>query len=79
MNILRQLSEGFSRWIDSVAATAHSLFERWAPQRQVRLTEGEQNTFTLHALGEIRDAILPDQQIRELGWYGGPEPGWRRS
>jgi general secretion pathway protein L len=64
MNILRQLSEGFSRWIDSVAATAHSLFERWAPQRQVRLTEGEQNTFTLHALGEIKDAILPDQQIR---------------
>jgi general secretion pathway protein L len=63
MNTLRQISEGFSRWIDTVAGSIHSLLERWAPQRQVQLTEGEQDTFTLHALGEIKDAILPDQQI----------------
>jgi general secretion pathway protein L len=65
MNILRQIGESFSRWIDSVAENVHSLIDRWwGVQRRVQLIEQEQDTFTLHALGETKDASLPDQRIR---------------
>jgi general secretion pathway protein L len=63
MNRLRQVSESFSRWIDAVAATVHALLNRWSPQRVIRLTEGEQGTFALQAVGDAKDLILPDQQI----------------
>jgi general secretion pathway protein L len=63
MNRLRQVSESFSRWIDAVAATVHALLNRWSPQRVVRLTEGEQGTFALQAVGDAKELILPDQQI----------------
>jgi general secretion pathway protein L len=63
MNRLRQVSEIFLRWIDAVAATVHALLNRWSPQRAVRLTEGEQGTFALQAVGDAKDLILPDQQI----------------
>ncbi len=64
MNRLRQLTESFSRWIDAVAATVHALLNRWSGERVVRLTEGEQGTFALQAVGDAKDLILPDQQIR---------------
>ena len=65
MNMLRQIGESFSRWIDSVAENVHSLIDRWyGVQRQVQLIEQEQDTFTLHALGPAKDASLPDQRIR---------------
>jgi general secretion pathway protein L len=65
MNILRQIGERFSQWIDAVAANVHSLLERWGPPRRVELIEQEQqDTFTLHALGDTKDANLPDQSIR---------------
>jgi len=65
MNMLRQIGESFSRWIDSVAENVHSLIDRWCGvQRQVQLIEQEQDTFTLHALGPAKDASLPDQRIR---------------
>jgi general secretion pathway protein L len=63
MNRLRQVSEIFSRWIDAVAATVHALLNRWSGERIVRLTEGEQGTFALQAVGDAKDLILPDQQI----------------
>jgi general secretion pathway protein L len=63
MNRLRQISESFSRWIGAVAATVHALLNRWSPQRVVRLTEGEQGTFALQAVGDAKELILPDQQI----------------
>jgi general secretion pathway protein L len=64
MNRLRQVSESFSRWIDAVAATVHALLTRWSGERVVRFTEGEQGTFALQAVGDAKDLILPDQQIR---------------
>ena len=65
MNMLRQIGESFSRWIDSVAENVHSLIDRWCGvQRQVQLIEQEQDTFTLHALGPTKEASLPDQRIR---------------
>ena len=65
MNMLRQIGESFSRWIDSVAENVHSLIDRWwGVQRRVQLIEQEQDTFTLHAVGETKDASLPDQRIR---------------
>ena len=65
MNMLSQIGESFSRWIDSVAENVHSLIDRWCGvQRQVQLIEQEQDTFTLHALGPAKDASLPDQRIR---------------
>ena len=65
MNMLSQIGESFSRWIDSVAENVHSLIDRWCGvQRQVQLIEQDQDTFTLHALGPAKDASLPDQRIR---------------
>jgi general secretion pathway protein L len=65
MNMLRQIGESFSRWIDWVAENVHSLIDRWwGVQRRVQLIEQEQDTFTLHAFGETKDASLPDQSIR---------------
>jgi len=64
MNILRQISESFSQWIDSVAASVNSILARWGSQHQVQLIEGEGDTFTLHALGDTKEANVPDQQIR---------------
>jgi general secretion pathway protein L len=64
MNRLRQVSESFSRWIDAVAATVHALLNRWSGERVVRITEGEQGVFALQAIGDAKDLILPDQQIR---------------
>jgi general secretion pathway protein L len=64
MNILRQISESFSQWIDSVAASVNSVLARWGSQHQVQLVEGEGDTFTLHALGDTKEASVPDQQIR---------------
>ena len=65
MNMLSQIGESFSRWIDSVAENVHSLIDRWrGVQRRVQLIEQEQDTFTLHALGPTKEASLPDQRIR---------------
>jgi general secretion pathway protein L len=64
MNIVRQIGESFSGWIDSVAGNVHSLLDQWGSQRQVQLIEREQqDTFTLHAVGETKDAGLSDQRI----------------
>jgi general secretion pathway protein L len=64
MNILRQISDSFSQWIDSVAASVNSVLARWGSQHQVQLIEGDGDTFTLHALGDTKEANVPDQQIR---------------
>jgi general secretion pathway protein L len=77
-NRLRQVGEIFSRWIDAVAASVHALLNRWSPQRAVRLTEGEQGTFALQAIGDAKDLILPDQQIgiADGAMTGGLTPDW---
>jgi general secretion pathway protein L len=65
MNVLHQIGERFSRWIDSVAENVHSLIDRWwGVQRRVELVEQEQDSFTLHAFGDTKGVSLPDQRIR---------------
>ena len=49
MNVLRQIREVLSRWIDSVAATLIALHGRLAAPRTVRLVEREPGSFTFQA------------------------------
>jgi general secretion pathway protein L len=67
MKLLRLIIEGFSRWIDSVAETVNSTFDRLRSRRQVQLIEEEQDTFTLHELGNVKNSSLPDHRIRIVG------------
>jgi general secretion pathway protein L len=61
MNLLRQIREALSRWIDSVAATLVSLHGRLAPRRTVRLIESEPGSFAFQASG---DPALPKSKFR---------------
>jgi general secretion pathway protein L len=47
MNFLRQIAEGFSRWMDAVAAAAVAILGRLLAPRVVRLTEQANGSFTL--------------------------------
>lgn len=67
MKLLRQIIEGFSRWIDSVAETVNSIFDRLRSQRHVQFIEEEQDTFTLHELGNVKNSNLPDYRVRIVG------------
>jgi general secretion pathway protein L len=58
MNVLGQIGESFSRWIDSVAGNVHCLLDRWfGSHRRVQLIEVEPDTFTLHALRHDPDEL----------------------
>jgi general secretion pathway protein L len=67
MKLLRQIIEGFSRWIDTVAETINSLFDRLRSQRHVQFIEEEQDTFTLHESGNGKGFHLPDHRVRIVG------------
>jgi general secretion pathway protein L len=67
MKFLRQIIEGFSRWIDSVAETINSLFDRLRSQRHVQFIEDEHDTFTLHEPGNGKSSNLPDHRVRIVG------------
>jgi general secretion pathway protein L len=60
----RQAVEIFSIWIDSVAISLHSLFERFASRREVQLVEREDDTFTFHVVNGGQQAGIPDHQVR---------------
>lgn len=47
MTVPRRIAEGFSRWIDSVAATTVAVLERLVSRRAARLVEEESGTFAL--------------------------------
>ncbi len=64
MNLLRQIIDAFSRWIDSVAATINSIFDRTRSQRRVQLIEEEPDTFTLHILDNAKSSNSPDHRVR---------------
>jgi len=64
MNLLRQTIDLFSRWIDSVATTIVSLLDRVGSQRRVQLVEEDENTFSLHVLGDGKPATSAEQRIR---------------
>ncbi len=67
MKLLGQIIEGFSRWIDSVAETVNSIFDRLRSQRHVQFIEEEQDTFTLHELATGKNSNLPDHRVRFIG------------
>lgn len=47
MGVLRQIAEGFSRWMESVAATLVALLARFVSRRGVQLVEEKPGTFAL--------------------------------
>ncbi len=49
MNVLRQIREVLSRWIDSVTATLMTLHGRLAARRTVRLVEREPGSFSVQS------------------------------
>jgi general secretion pathway protein L len=63
MKLLRQIIEAISFWIDSVAATISSIFERTQSHRHVRFMENEHDIFTLHLVDGGKNSNLPDQRV----------------
>jgi general secretion pathway protein L len=51
MNLSAQIQDGFHRWIDSVAGTLNGLLDRVRSKREVRVIEGDNDTFILHVAG----------------------------
>jgi general secretion pathway protein L len=49
MSLLKQLSDGVSRWLDRVAATALAMLERFVSPRTVRLIEQDNGDFLLQS------------------------------
>jgi general secretion pathway protein L len=63
MNFLRQITELFACWIDTVAAAINAMFDRFGSQRQVQLIEGEHDTFTFHLADMTKNSRLPDYRV----------------
>jgi general secretion pathway protein L len=55
--------EIFSRWIDSVAGTIISLFDRLGSQQHVQVVERDRDVFTMRSLDNGKNSDLADQQI----------------
>jgi general secretion pathway protein L len=64
MKVLRQIIEAFSYWINSVAATINSIFDRLRSQRHVQLIEVERDSFTFHILDNVKNSDLLDHPVR---------------
>ena len=78
MKFVRQIIDGFSSWINSVATTINSIFARLRSQRHVQLIEGERDKFTLHILDSVKNSNLPDHQIHIANGsiVGALPPNW---
>ena len=59
----RQIVEIFSLWIDSVAISLHSLFERFGSHREIKLVENEDDTFTFHVVNGAQQGAIPDHRV----------------
>ena len=78
MKFVRQIIDGFASWINSVATTINSIFDRLRSQRHVQLIEGERDNFTLHILDSVKNSNLPDHQIHIANGsiVGALPPNW---
>ncbi len=75
MSIIGQIIEIFWRWIDSIALTITSLFDRVGSRREVQLIEEESDQFRLHAVGHDGKLKVPDHSVRIVqGSVAGPLP-----
>src|SRR5215471_7753087 len=63
MSAVRQLIDGFLRWIDCVAVTIVAAAGRFASRQVVQLIERERGTFTLRASGRREKSKLPDEKV----------------
>jgi general secretion pathway protein L len=52
MKLLRQIFEGFSRWLDNVAGAIIAMIGWFGSRRAVELVEGENGAFTVRASGK---------------------------
>ena len=59
MKQLRQITEGISRWLDSVAETIVAATGRLASPRAVQLIEGEDGAFTVRTAGQDASSAFP--------------------
>jgi general secretion pathway protein L len=64
MKLSTQIADAFSAWMDSVATTINSLFDRLGSQRRVQLIEEEDNTFTVRVLGDTAQSKRPETRVR---------------
>jgi general secretion pathway protein L len=78
MTFLSQIIDGFSCWINSVAATINSVFDRLRSQRHVQLIEEDRDTFTFHVLDNVKNSNLPDHRVRIANGsvVGALPPNW---
>ena len=59
MSFLRQIADGFSRWMDSVAAAAVAILGLLAAPRVVRLAEQANGSFMVQAKGNSSPSFAP--------------------
>ena len=64
MKFLRQIVDGFLRWMDCVAATVVTILDRLVAPRRIRLAEQDNGTFVLQA--PAGNASLPLLQVKIL-------------
>jgi general secretion pathway protein L len=69
MTILGNITNGFSRWIDSVAKSIDGLLERCRSRRLIRLVENDDGTFTFQA-GNSPNKTIARLTTRKL-WRSG--------
>ena len=62
MNILRQIVDGFLRWMDCVAASVVTILDRLVAPRRVRLAEQESGTFIVQV--PAGDALPASLQVK---------------
>jgi general secretion pathway protein L len=76
MRLLRQIGEGFSRWIDSVAATVLAVLGWLASPRTVKLVEQDNGELVLQAgKHPARDLQAAALRIADGQIVGAPPPG----
>ena len=73
MKQLRQITEGISRWLESVAATIVAVIGRLASPRAVQLIEGEGGKFTLRTAGQDASSAFLLVQL-QTGEGSDPRP-----
>jgi general secretion pathway protein L len=72
MAMLSELKDLFGEWIASVTLAVHSIVNRFLPQQQIWLIEGDGDMFTAKAAPVKKDAGLPDISFRVSN--GRPDP-----
>jgi general secretion pathway protein L len=65
--MISELKELFSEWIAAVARAVHAIVGRLVPQRQISVTEADDNVFTARVAPGRKGDALPDVSFRLSG------------